>query len=89
MKKILFLLILVLGCTEVQETEKPLDDFCGSSTEFTCSIDNDCIIGGCSGQVCQGKLEGPLMTTCEYKDCYDSKSYSKNCGCIEGKCMWD
>jgi eight-cysteine-cluster-containing protein len=62
--------------------------FCGWSTGGSCSTDADCWEGGCSGQVCQGKDEEPVITTCEWKDCYDNNKLGLDCGCIAGKCQW-
>jgi len=39
--------------------------FCGVSTYNFCTRHSDCIISGCSGQVCQSKTEAELPTTCE------------------------
>jgi len=62
--------------------------FCGKSTHGNCQIDADCIAAGCSGQVCQSKNEESAVTTCEWRDCYDSTLYKVNCSCIENKCRW-
>jgi len=62
--------------------------FCGSSTEFPCEEDKDCNALGCSSQVCGGKNE-EVMTTCEFKTCYDAASYGLRCGCFNSMCMWD
>jgi eight-cysteine-cluster-containing protein len=62
--------------------------FCGWSTEGACQSDADCVTGGCSGQVCQSKDEEPVITTCEYRECYDENAYGVGCGCVAGKCQW-
>jgi len=62
--------------------------FCGYSTYGSCLTDNQCIRGGCSGQVCQSIKEKPIATTCEYRDCYDSKKYKVSCRCVNNKCQW-
>lgn len=62
--------------------------FCGWSTNGTCSGDGDCVSGGCSGQVCQGASEEPVITTCEYRECYDAQAYGISCGCVSGSCGW-
>ena len=64
------------------------EGFCGSSTYGGCSSDLDCIAGGCSGRVCQSKNEEPIITTCEWKDCYDDTKYGVTCGCVNNKCLW-
>ncbi len=61
--------------------------FCGWSSYGECVNDSDCRRGGCSKQVCESKNEG-VITTCEWKDCYDAKKYGKKCQCIKGKCQW-
>ncbi|MEM2933613.1 MAG: DUF333 domain-containing protein [Methanocellales archaeon] len=67
---------------------KPLSNFCGWSTYGNCSSDLDCIKSGCSGQVCQSKQEKPVITTCEWRDCYDAKPYGLECKCINQQCQW-
>ncbi len=62
--------------------------FCGTSTNAACATDSDCKTGGCSGQVCQSKNEEPVMTTCEYRECYSAKKYNVSCRCTQNKCQW-
>ncbi|HBR22030.1 MAG TPA: hypothetical protein DD713_05610 [Nitrospiraceae bacterium] len=62
--------------------------FCGWSTGGECKTDSDCIKGGCSGQVCQSKKEGAVITTCEWRECYNANKYKVSCKCIEGRCEW-
>jgi eight-cysteine-cluster-containing protein len=63
-------------------------EFCGRSTYGVCKSVKDCIKGGCSSSVCQSAKEEPIITTCEWRDCYDSAKYGLVCGCKEGKCQW-
>lgn len=63
-------------------------EFCGISTNGQCFEDSDCIVGGCSNQVCQSKNEEPIITNCEWKDCYRSVDYGVECKCLDGKCQW-
>ena len=65
-----------------------LGEFCGFSTLGTCSSDFDCIFGGCSSQVCQSKYEEPLITTCEFQECYNADVYQVSCGCVNNRCQW-
>jgi len=93
----LFLLgiIIAFGSFFYGKTQTPRFDkieelpseFCGYSTYGKCEADSDCVIGGCSGQVCQSKNE-KIITTCEWKDCYNAKKYNLKCRCINGKCQW-
>ena len=77
-------------CTAFAEpvVEPPIEGFCGTSTLGACSMDSDCVKGGCSGQVCQSKDEEQLATTCEYRDCYNDKDYGLECKCESDKCKW-
>jgi eight-cysteine-cluster-containing protein len=77
----------ILSTFKFIEPEK--DEFCGWSTNGQCSSDSDCIIGGCSGQVCQSKNEEPITTTCEWSDCYNAKVYGVGCKCLNNKCQWN
>ncbi|HDR53824.1 MAG TPA: eight-cysteine-cluster domain-containing protein [archaeon] len=63
-------------------------DFCGWSTGGDCNHDVDCVPAGCSGQVCRGQHEENIVTTCEYKECYNAESYGMACSCVNGKCRW-
>lgn len=62
--------------------------FCGTSTNATCSNSTECMTGGCSGQVCQGVNEEPIITICLYRDCYNNEAYNYTCGCSYGHCAW-
>jgi len=65
-----------------------INGFCGWSTYGRCNSDEDCMRGGCSGQVCQSKFERPIKTMCEWFDCYDADKYGVVCRCVDGKCRW-
>lgn len=67
----------------------PKSKFCGSSTYGTCENDNECTTGGCSGQVCQSTNEESIITTCEYRECYDASKYGLSCKCVKNKCQWE
>jgi len=72
---------------KVNGTIDEKQEFCGWSTYGNCSSDSDCIASGCSGQVCQSIYEEPVVTTCEWRDCYNAEKYGLRCRCIEGKCQ--
>lgn len=65
-----------------------LGGFCGFSTAGPCTTNADCYAGGCSGQVCQSIEEDPIITTCEWRKCYDDEAFGVNCGCVAGNCIW-
>jgi len=77
-------------CKWICSTDTPVPDsgFCGSSTKAACASHGDCTIGGCSGQVCQGKGEQQLITTCEFRECYNSQAFGMECRCTGNRCMW-
>ncbi|MDI6745074.1 MAG: eight-cysteine-cluster domain-containing protein [Thermodesulfovibrionales bacterium] len=62
--------------------------FCGWATGGECKSDSDCIKGGCSGQVCQSQKEAPVITTCEWRECYNANKYTVSCRCVENRCEW-
>jgi len=66
----------------------PQEEFCGYSTYGNCNSDADCITGGCSGQVCQSRMEEPVITTCEFRECYNAEIYAYKCRCLNKKCQW-
>jgi eight-cysteine-cluster-containing protein len=70
------------------EIEQIEDSFCGISILGECATNNDCIVSGCSLQVCQGKFEEEAITTCDWKECYNSESYGVICTCLEDECQW-
>ena len=72
---------------EVREIRSLEGGFCGWSTYAECKTDNDCKVAGCSGQVCAGVNED-IVTTCEWKECFDAKKYGMFCGCINNQCQW-
>ena len=56
-----------------------------------CETDADCVIGGCSSQLCILRGENDV-TTCEWADyysCFQRDSVNSTCGCSNGKCSWD
>lgn len=80
--------VVFVDYTGNEKTLKNLHgEFCGWSTYAECKSDVDCTTGGCSGQVCMGVGED-VVTTCEWKDCFDAKKFNMKCGCFENKCQW-
>ena len=57
------------------------DRFEGISFDNSCDIDEDCMVGGCSSEVCAAE---PGITTCEVLP-YQPEG---GCLCIEGACQW-
>lgn len=65
----------------------PSTGFCGFSSYGFCESDGDCIVTGCSGQVCSARGES-IFTTCEWRECYDSRRFGLKCKCIANACQW-
>jgi eight-cysteine-cluster-containing protein len=61
--------------------------FCGSSTHAECETDDECVAGGCSGQLC-GHEDEDLISTCEWRACYETDRPGLACGCYDGECQW-
>ncbi|MBN2095741.1 MAG: eight-cysteine-cluster domain-containing protein [Candidatus Aenigmarchaeota archaeon] len=80
--------VVSANVTQHEKSAATTEDFCGYSTGDPCETDSDCITGGCSGQVCQSKSRGGMVTDCEWRDCYDASKYNKSCKCIGNKCAW-
>jgi len=62
--------------------------FCGTSTYGACETDADCLRAGCSNSVCQSVGEESTITTCEFKECYNTEKYNARCVCLENQCQW-
>jgi len=63
-------------------------EFCGKSTYSECHTDDDCIATGCSHQICQSKYEEMIITTCEFRECFDTARFGVSCECIDNMCQW-
>ncbi|MFN3803555.1 MAG: eight-cysteine-cluster domain-containing protein [Pyrobaculum sp.] len=92
MYQIAILAVLIFVIFMVITMKNPQPDggteFCGWSTGGKCVTDLDCVVDGCSGQVCRSTYEDPVITTCEWKECYNAERYGVRCRCIEGRCRW-
>ena len=73
---IIAMMLIASGCTSILNDSE-------------CTIDADCIRGGCNGESCQANAdESPFLSVCQWKDQYDCLEII-SCGCIEGKCKWE
>ena len=97
MKSIIIILLClavafaITGCEEADlESDVVLgdDSIGGKRGTLRCTENSDCVIGGCSGTICQHKDSEPVMTTCEFKPEYACFKQIE-CGCIGKSCMWD
>lgn len=64
------------------------EGFCGTSSFAACSTGDDCVASGCSGQICAGKSAESPISTCEWRECYDSIKYNLKCQCVSSQCQW-
>jgi len=90
---LLVLAFILAGCTSSPSSATPAPSIAGTASPAVsvaavqCRSDADCVVSGCSGQVCQSKTTEPAVTTCEYTDeyaCYKPEG----CLCQEGSCAW-
>ncbi|MCB9803193.1 eight-cysteine-cluster domain-containing protein [Candidatus Nomurabacteria bacterium] len=99
-KFLLVILLLISGCgilSEPNQVEQAINDvepiiqnkdFCGTSTFGFCQQEADCIVAGCSGQICGSRFEEKMSSDCQWKECYDKTDYGLVCGCLKQKCQW-
>ena len=89
---VIALISLVSACVKQGDiAEVPEDNndvFCGTSTNGSCTTDDDCMTSGCSGQVCQNKEEPEAITTCIALECYNNEKYGLTCQCKNNQCQW-
>lgn len=73
---LLIISIILIGCK-------------ARKTELECTSDDDCGIGGCSGQICGPKERvSDIITTCQWLPEYGCYKKTR-CACINGKCKWE
>ncbi len=65
-----------------------VSEYYGSSTDFPCEVNDDCVMGGCNGEVCHGVDEGTMASICLYPEEPLPADLGYSCGCFEGKCQW-
>lgn len=54
-----------------------------------CITDENCGVGGCSGEVCTTLSKSKeIVTICVWKPEYECLKKT-SCGCIKGKCKWE
>ena len=80
--------VIFISLDNKEKIISPNLEFCGKSTYSECSSDEDCIVTGCSSQICQSKHEELAITTCEFKDCYDANKFKLICKCFNNRCQW-
>lgn len=67
---------------ETEEEEQPPEE------ETECQSDSDCVVAGCSSQLCVPVSMADVVTTCEYLPEYDCLQYT-TCGCHDDVCGWE
>lgn len=65
----------------------PTPPYYGESTNGSCSGLSDCIVSGCSSEICQSKKEETRMSVCMYRE-DTPKNLGYHCGCVNQKCGW-
>jgi len=78
-------LFLIIGCEDVtvSTTSLPVQG---------CTSNSECVVGGCSSQLCVPKTQddvgGGFFTTCEYREEYGCVKLT-TCECIDQRCQWN
>jgi len=55
-----------------------------------CASADDCVVGGCSSQLCMPASMGGIDSTCEWMEAYACyRDEYTQCGCFEGACGWE
>lgn len=82
-------MIFTSGCTVKPSEYKYCseDQHHGSSTNETCSSNNDCVVDGCNGEICRSGSEESMVSICVYDPPYP-KDLGCSCMCLDNKCMW-
>lgn len=65
----------------VDEDNPRFGRFEAPDADNACTTDLDCVVGGCSGEVCAAE---PLASTCEVVEPLPAGE----CGCVDGACQW-
>lgn len=52
----------------------------------SCASDTDCVVGGCSGEVCT-TAGGNTESTCEVLESFRQVD-GASCGCVASSCQW-
>jgi len=89
---ILFVVVVIANCSDnmfieacdgtVDPNSPFFDRFEATGFANSCVTDADCLIGGCSSEVCAAE---PVATSCDSLPEHPSGS----CGCIAGQCIWN
>lgn len=56
----------------------------GVTREVYCLENSDCLVSGCSGEVCYHKER---MTPCVYREEFECLAHT-SCKCLDGVCAW-
>ncbi|MFW6312031.1 MAG: eight-cysteine-cluster domain-containing protein [Nanoarchaeota archaeon] len=72
----------------LENQNQNIKPFCGISTNEECELDIDCVTSGCSQEICKGKYTEEIISTCDYKECYNNNEYGYECKCLNNECKW-
>jgi hypothetical protein len=61
----------------------PASGQCVRNAGDACSSDDDCVAGGCGGELCYNPAQSGGASTC---DC--TTPVGPSCGCVSGTCAW-
>ena len=64
------------------------EEYYGSSTNYPCESDEDCLISGCNSEICQGADEETMASICIFPEEPLPQDLGYSCGCFDGQCQW-
>ncbi len=70
------------SCPTVDPSNSYYGRFEGLGLDNSCRSDLDCVVGGCSGEVCAAES---AFTTCEFIP----NGPTGSCGCVNNVCVWN
>ncbi len=70
------------------EEVNDVEEFYGSSTNYLCVENRECVVAGCNNEICTGVDEGSMSSICIYPDLPLPGDLGYSCGCYNSECQW-
>jgi len=70
-------------CCGAATDRTPVEGLCIKNSGDTCATDDDCVSGGCGGELCFNPAVSGGASTCEC-----GEPQVTGCGCVAGRCTW-
>lgn len=72
----------ITAARESEQARIPITSECIRNANDACSMDADCVAGGCGGELCHG------VANMGASDCNCTAPVGISCGCVNGVCSW-